>query len=143
MEQARAQQEEQNEKSVGAGVNPDQIQTLPMDLSPLTRIFYGAPVEKNQNFQPESQRATTDDSILNAKTRNLDSFAEVAEVEVPPQEEKDQEHPQEKEDEESEDSDDDGCKRNLNSVFDQEARGTKIGLLGQPITFTCFTLFDN
>ena len=118
-------------------VNPDEMQTLPMDFSPVVRTFYGAPVEKK--FEPEFQRASTKDSIT-ATTRHLDSFAEVVDPE-PPQEKNDQE-PEEKEDQEPE-GNDDSCKRNLNSVFDEEARDSKISLLGQPMVFTCLTLFEN
>eukprot|EP00438_Fugacium_kawagutii_P031320 Skav215344 [mRNA] locus=scaffold1391:374842:376535:- [translate_table: standard] len=85
------------EAKEAAAANPDQMPTLAMDLSPIAKTFYGvppAPIDKSQNMvvddhqlegeKPEEsqnkpaasiERSGTDESLLKAPTRRLDSFA--------------------------------------------------------------------
>lgn len=115
---------------VAAGSVADQ-QTLVVDLSPTLRTFYGAPhedVKKDLVLETKG----TDDSILNAATRRLDSFAlpepTAAEPTAPAVHAADT-NPEEggiKSDELGENKSDDSSgssvePRNLLSVFDQEA----------------------
>ena len=116
---------------VAAGSVADQQQTLVVDLSPTLRTFYGAPhedVKKDLVLETKG----TDDSILNAPTRRLDSFAPpeptAAEPTAPAVHAADT-NPEEggiKSDELGENKSDDSSgssvePRNLLSVFDQEA----------------------
>lgn len=102
---------------VGAKSNapdPTAQETLPMDLSPVIRTFYGAPADKASSFQETAKTAEEIEEererheLLTAKTRRLDSFAE---------ESNDQEEPKEVEEETPEEI----TPKKLESVFDQQA----------------------
>lgn len=117
---------------VAVGSAADQQQTLVMDLSPTVRAFYGAPheaVKKDVVLETECDA----DSIINAPTRRLDSFAPpeptAAEPTAPavPAADTNPEEGGKKSDELGENKSDDDSSgssvepRNLLSVFDQEA----------------------
>ena len=64
--------------------NPDQVQTVPCDLSPILKTFYGSVESKTNAFQHAEMDDKNDaDSLLTAKTRRLDSFADAPEVAQP------------------------------------------------------------
>ncbi len=92
--------------------DPSAQETLPMDLSPAMRTFYGAPADKAAAFKETAKTAEEIEEererheLLTAKTRRLDSFADPeVPIEVP---EGDEETPKIE-------------PKNLESVFDQEA----------------------
>lgn len=102
-----------------AVADPDQQQTVPVDLSPLARTFYGVPTEsqraKPQEFHDGLKKTDSADS-LNAPTRRLDSFR----VPTPAKEVEQPEPPVENEP--MGDGDEHQLEpKNLNSVFDQQA----------------------
>ena len=112
--------------------NPDQQDTLKMDLSPVVRTFFGAPsVEDTQKpafnpFRPKPNDNPAVDSILNGTTRRLDSFAVPEEPvnptivpEVPPS----QPRTPEPKDSEELTSGEVTPRRDLLSVFDKEVWG--------------------
>lgn len=100
--------------------NPDQVQTVPCDLSPIVKTFYGPVESKSNAFQhAEMDDKNEPESLLTAKTRRLDSFADPPEVAQPDSSESKLEASaaggEEADGEEIE-------PRNLDSVFDAEAR---------------------
>lgn len=113
-------------------VHPDQLQTLPMDFSPVIRTMFGCPKYQEALVKPQEFHEKQD-SILNGTTRNLDSFA------VPPESQQelpvgDPSNPDKPED--SEQAGDDTPEeipeiqpRKLESVFDQEVKGLNIYFL--------------
>ena len=129
-------------------VHPDQLQTLPMDFSPVIRTMFGCPKVQEALVKPQEFHEKQD-SILNGTTRNLDSFA------VPPESQQelpvgDPSNPDKPEDseqpvgdpsnpdkpEDSEQAGDDTPEeipeiqpRKLESVFDQEVKGLNIYFL--------------
>lgn len=94
--------------------DPTAQETLPMDLSPAIRTFYGAPADKAPFFQETAKTAEEIEEererheLLTAKTRRLDSFAEDS---------NDQDVPKEVEEE----TPGEITPKKLESVFDQEA----------------------
>lgn len=101
-------------------VHPDQLQTLPMDFSPVIRTMFGCPKYQEALVKPQEFHEKQD-SILNGTTRNLDSFA------VPPESQQelpvgDPSNPDKPEDSEIQ-------PRKLESVFDQEVKGLNIYFL--------------
>ena len=58
--------------------HPDQVQTLPMDMSPIARTFFGAEKVLPGDIGGASSTGPVNDdtdSLLRAPTRRLDSFA--------------------------------------------------------------------
>ena len=100
-------------------VHPDQLQTVPVDLSPLAHTMFGCPPVQEALVKPPVFHETKD-SILNGTTRNLDSFA-VPQEELPLVDASNTDKPEESEQERDPTPEIEPC--NLLSVFDQEVKG--------------------
>lgn len=121
------QEPSKNPPAAAASVNPDNVQTLAVDLSPIATMYYGPRSKETIITKDESDDV---ESILRAPTRRLDSFAKTSpvpekdaqEVSNPTENETAGDISQPGEQGDGNEADEPIQPRNLASVFDEEAR---------------------
>lgn len=123
------QEPSENPPAAAASVNPDNVQTMAMDLSPIATMYYGHQPRSKETIITKDESDDVE-SILRAPTRRLDSFAKTSpvpekdaqEVSNSTENETAGDISQPGEQGDGNEADEAIQPRNLASVFDQEAR---------------------